>query len=100
MGKEKDIRGYVSLTLDKLPGIRADLVRLDDNLQEWGFPRLIEALRKWCERSSAPLDYNPGRRDKGRDPTLQAKQEGGRHTGCVNCKSVEYKSDDLDKIKG
>ena len=31
MGKEKDIRGYVRLTLDKLPGIRADLVRLDDN---------------------------------------------------------------------
>ena len=39
MGKEKDIRGYVRLTLDKLPGIRADLVRLDDNWQEWGFPQ-------------------------------------------------------------
>ena len=34
MGKEKDIRGYVRLTLDKLPGIRSDLVRLDDNWQE------------------------------------------------------------------
>ena len=30
----KDIKGYVRLTLDKLPGIRADLVRLDDNWQE------------------------------------------------------------------
>ena len=28
MGKEKNIRGYVILTLDKLPGIIADLVRL------------------------------------------------------------------------
>ena len=27
MGKENEIRGYVRLTLDKLPGIRADLVR-------------------------------------------------------------------------
>lgn len=27
MGKEKEIRGYVRLTLDKLPGIRADPVR-------------------------------------------------------------------------
>ena len=43
MGKEKDIRGYVRLTLHKLPGIRADLVRLDDNWQEWGFPQLVEA---------------------------------------------------------
>ena len=31
MKKLKDIEGYVRLTLDKLPGIRADLVRLDDN---------------------------------------------------------------------
>ena len=31
MGKEKDIRGYVRLTLDKLLDIRADLVRLENN---------------------------------------------------------------------
>ena len=46
MGKKKDIRGYVRLTLDKLPGIRSDLVRLDDNWQEKRFPQLVEALRK------------------------------------------------------
>ena len=47
MGKKKDNRGYVRLTLDKLPGIRADLVRLDDNWQEWMFPQFIEALTNW-----------------------------------------------------
>ena len=47
MGKEKDNRGYVRLTLDKLPGIRADLVRLDDNRQEWMFPQFVEALTNW-----------------------------------------------------
>ena len=31
MNKTKEINGYVRLTLDKLPCIRADLVRLDDN---------------------------------------------------------------------
>ena len=31
MGKKKDIRGYVTLTQEKLQGIRADLVKLDDN---------------------------------------------------------------------
>ena len=64
MGKEKDMRGYVRLSLHKLPGIRADLVRLDDNWQEWGFPQLVEALRKWCERNPVPQDGNPGRPDK------------------------------------
>ena len=31
MQKLKDVKGYVRLTLDKLPEIRADLIRLDDN---------------------------------------------------------------------
>ena len=31
MKKLKDIKVYVRVTLDKLPGIRVDLVRLDDN---------------------------------------------------------------------
>jgi len=31
MEKLKDIKGYVCMTLDKLPDIRADLVRTDDN---------------------------------------------------------------------
>ena len=44
MGKEKDIRGYVRLTLDKLLDMRADLVRLENNWQEWGFLQLVEAL--------------------------------------------------------
>lgn len=39
------------LTLDKLPGIRADLVRLDDDWHEWKFFHFLEALRKWCEKN-------------------------------------------------
>ena len=45
MGKIKEINGYVRVTLDKLPGIRADVVRLDDNSQDWGFSQMLEALR-------------------------------------------------------
>ena len=36
MVKEKNIIGYVGLILDKLPGIRTDLVRLYDTWQELG----------------------------------------------------------------
>ena len=38
-------------TLDKLDGIRADLVRTDDSWQEWGFPQLVNALRRWTEQN-------------------------------------------------
>ena len=46
MWKLKEVNGFERTTLDKLPGIRADLVRLDDNLQEWGFGEMVEALRR------------------------------------------------------
>ena len=63
-------------------------MKLDDSSLEWRFLQLVEAL-----------DGKPGRRDKGRYPFLQAKQEGGKHGGCVYCKSKEHKSVDCDKIK-
>ena len=43
MAKKKVLEGM----LDVLPGIKSDLVRLDDNWQEWRFPQLVEALKKW-----------------------------------------------------
>jgi hypothetical protein len=46
LGKLKEITGYVHNTLDQLEGIRGDLVRNDDNWQEWDFPKLVEALSK------------------------------------------------------
>ena len=51
MRKLNEIKSYVRNTLDKLPGIRADLVRLDDSWQDWGFCELVEAVRKWTERN-------------------------------------------------
>ena len=51
MNKLKKMNGYVRLTLDKLPGIRADLVRIDEDWQEWTFPQLVDALRKWTTRN-------------------------------------------------
>ena len=59
MGKDKDIRGYVRLTLDKLQGIRADLVRMDNNWKEWRFPQLVEALRKWVGEEISTLEWQP-----------------------------------------
>ena len=43
--KLRDMKGYVRLTLDKLLGSRADLVRLIGDWQEWDFPKLVESLR-------------------------------------------------------
>ena len=81
MGKVKEIGGFVRATLDKLPDIRADLVRLDDNWQEWGFPELIESLRKWCDRNPIPgTDQMPRAPDSDyshRDPSSRSTPNCG-----------------------
>ena len=40
MNKLKEINVHVRLTLDKLPGIRTDLVRIAEEWREWTFPQL------------------------------------------------------------
>ena len=60
MGKLGEIKFLTRGTLDKLEGIRADLVRTDDNWQEWGFPKLVNALKKWTERNPSSQDDKGG----------------------------------------
>ena len=55
LGKLTEVSGYVRMTLDKLEVIRIDLVRTDDSWQEWKFPQLVEALRKWTEGNPPKL---------------------------------------------
>ena len=47
MGKLNMINGYVRTVVDRLPGITLDIVRNDDNWQEWEFPQFVTALEKW-----------------------------------------------------
>ena len=62
MGKIKEVNGYVRMTLDKLEGIRGDLVCTDDNWQDWEIPHLLEALRKWTTiNPPKPVDERPGK---------------------------------------
>ena len=46
-----EINGCVRITIDKLPGIRAELVQLDNGWQEWGLEQFLEALTKWTKRN-------------------------------------------------
>ena len=67
MGKLKEING-VRLTLYKLQGIRADLVRTDDDWPDWHFLQLVEALENWTCRNPKPLNYKPLSEDNKTNP--------------------------------
>lgn len=85
MNKLQNINRYVRFTLNKLAGIRRDLVRADNNWQNWEFPKMIKALRKWTERNPAILDQR--RELPKKDRLLQARQGQQRE----NASTVEAK---------
>jgi hypothetical protein len=105
MGKLSQVHGFIRPTLDKLPGIRADLVRLDDEWQDWGFTQLVEALRKWCERNPIVIEEKPdhGGSDTGGSKVksvrcFQVNQQQWKPKPCVYCNSDQHKSVVCDKI--
>ena len=55
------------MSIDKLQGIRGDLVRTDDNWREWNFSQFVEALRKWTERNPIPAEPTETQTDRKKD---------------------------------
>ena len=104
LGKLREICGYVRMTTDKLEGIRGDLVRTDDDWQEWEFPQLVSALRKWTERNPQkqddramekhPLGVQPFKKSK----TFQAKQQETKSKPCVYCEESGHRPSDCSKV--
>ena len=105
LGKLKDVNGYVRSTLDKLEGIRGDLVRTDDEWQMWDFPQLVEALRKWTERNPVPQEkpqdfkFQSSHVKRGKTfSTRQEEKEGRAPRECVYCNDSQHRSVECPKI--
>ena len=64
MGELNEIIGYVRTTIDKLPGIRADLVRIDSDWHNWDFGQFVEQLRQWTERNPISFEKKPPEHQK------------------------------------
>ena len=106
LGKLKEINGYVRMSIDKLEGIRSDLVRTDDNWKEWDFPLFVEALRKWTDRNPIPakMTEKPTDRKKDskppflRDKSFQAQQKDQQVRVCVYCEKPDHSSVDCKTV--
>ena len=56
LGKLSRCLSMVRGVLDKLPGIKADLVSGKPGWQDWGFAELIQTLEEW--KSIHPMEVN------------------------------------------
>jgi hypothetical protein len=63
MGKLSNVNGNVSMTLDKLSGIRGDLVRNDPEWDAWDFIKLTDAVNQWVKRNPV-LTSSGGEREE------------------------------------
>ena len=104
MGKLGEVNGYVRMTLDKLEGIRGDLVRTDDGWQEWKFLQSLEALRKWTIRSPSKVEERGAKKEKPLPPKplkqnmFQVKQQDAKRRPCVYCDSLKHQSVNCNKV--
>ena len=59
MGESNMLRGFVLSTLNKIPQVRPDIVRTDENWENWDMEALINNLRQCLKRhkvDDAPRD--------------------------------------------
>ena len=101
MKKLNQVDGNVSMTLDKLPAIRGDLVRTDPTWESWDFAQLTEALRQWTRRNPANTSperdaETPIRKRERPNKLFQARTYKPR--GCVYCGDVGHKATECQKI--
>ena len=100
LGKLRDVSGNVRALLDKLKGIKADLVRGQDGWQEWDFSQLLRAIKRWkeinpvteeSENTSAAFRKNEKHVGNSRRRSYQTQQEIGRQPrACVYCDKTDH----------
>ena len=97
LNKLDGVNGLTSLTLDKLPAIRGDLVRGDAQWESWDLDKLAEALRLWVRRNpdSPQRDRDEEQERKRREMKLFHSRLG---RNCIYCEAADYKANDCQKV--
>ncbi|XP_068750788.1 uncharacterized protein [Montipora capricornis] len=104
-----DVKGNVRSTLDKLKGVKADLVRGNEGWRDWDFKDLLRELKKWtdinpveesmAERVSVKGISNPKQTMPTRVLKTHSQQE--TRTGnqqCVYCEDQNHRSVNCTKV--
>ena len=104
MGGLQQVNGNVALTLEKLPGIRGDLTRVDSDWENWNFVKLVEALHRWTRRN--PVEQSSETRSRDRDyrrppppGKLYQARDQDKPRGCVYCEDKSHKSNECTKVE-
>ena len=110
LGRLADVKGNVRSTLDKLKGIKTDLVRGNETWRDWDFKDLLRELKKWIdinpveENATEKIPINRGISPKQTTPTrvfkTQSQQEPRGGNQCVYRDNDNHKSVNCTVVTG
>ena len=89
LGEAEMLRGFVVTTTKKLPHVKPDLVRTDDNWEKWSMTDLIDNLQQWLRRHK--VDDSPG--NSGEVRQKKEKHWYHREKGdpiCIYCEGKHW----------
>ena len=95
LGKLRDVSGNARTVLDKLKGIKADLVRGQEGWQNWDFAQLIQALKRWKEINPIEIEKRLPKEGRRRERNYQARDDV---VLCVYCDAKDHKSVKCNKV--
>jgi len=87
------LQGFVMNTINKLPHVKPDLVRVDENWEEWSMEHLIDTLQKWLKR-------NHVENSKCKKHLFTQKPGDNRSPYCLFCRKHDHWSGNCTVVSG
>ena len=84
------LHGFVMATLNKLPQVKPDLVRVDENWEDWSMEDLIDALQKWLRRNNTGTSTEQHKKSEKHLFTLGGEKPTPY---CLFCQKQDHWSD-------
>ena len=90
------LRGLIVSTLNKLPVVKPDLVRVDENWEEWDMQGLLNALQGWLKRNRIEEMHGSKEHDQTKKRERNWYTQGGsatpKNTGpiCLFCEGSHW----------
>ena len=103
LGKIERVNGNTRAVLEKLKGIKADLVPGEEGWQDWDLPRLVVALKRWRDinrvvNTNSNDDKSPPKQAMRRSNFYHARDGDRRRRSCVYCGDKTHASKDCTKV--
>ena len=97
LGKLERVNGMTRSVIDKLPGIKSDIVRGHEGWQDWGLAQLVKVMKVW--RDINPCNEESGKeKGKRKDRSDKVFNTGAKKHSCVYCEDSNHKSRECPRV--